>query len=356
MRVFSPPEPKRRWSAIGAVAIVLLAGAADAQAPTVLQAPAAPRAATPLRETPAAPPKASPSRRRRTPKVTPKPTTPPADLAGADYLGQDRALTPQQKASLAIAKTWRDAASGGAVVFAFGGAEPTMVCAVLEVCDVELQAGEQVNSINVGDSARWLVTPAVSGQAPSEIQHLVLKPMDVGLATSLIITTDRRTYHLALVSRREDYMPRVAFTYPADTAAQWANLRLHVAQQAAADQARVARDAAVPGAQAASGKQEYLADLRFNYTVTGEAGWKPVRVFNDGIKTIIEMPGALPQGDAPTLVVVRKGGSASNDADTTLVNYRVQNGRYIVDQVFDQAVLVVGVGRQQERVTIARGN
>jgi type IV secretion system protein VirB9 len=54
--------------------------------------------------------------------------------------------------------------------------------------------------------------------------------------------------------------------------------------------------------------------------------------------------------------VVRKGGAVSNDADTTLVNYRVQDGRYIVDQVFDQAVLVVGVGAKQERVTIVRGN
>jgi type IV secretion system protein VirB9 len=242
------------------------------------------------------------------------------------------------------------------VVFAFGGAEPTVICAVLQVCDVELQAGEQVNSINLGDSARWLVTPAVSGPAAGEVQHLVLKPMDVGLTTSLIVTTDRRTYHLALVSRRDDYMPRVAFTYPADTAAQWANLRLHVAQQAVVEQARVAKDTAVPGARAANGSQEYLANLRFNYAITGEASWKPARVFNDGVKTVIEMPSSLAQGDAPTLLVVRKGGNVSNDADTTLVNYRVQDGRYIVDQVFDEAVLVVGVGNKQQRVTIVRGN
>jgi type IV secretion system protein VirB9 len=340
-----------------------LASPAGAQTPIVRPAAVAPKDATPIRETPPAAPKTG-ARRHRPAKAEPTAKAPAADTASADYLGQEKPLTPQQKASLAIAGTWREAASAGAappvsgadgaVVFAFGGTEPTVVCAVLQVCDVELQVGEQVNSINVGDSARWLITPAVSGPAPSEVQHLVLKPMDVGLATSLIVTTDRRTYHMALVSRRDDYMPRVAFTYPADTAAQWANLRLHVAQQAAAEQARVARDTAVPGAQASNGRQEYLADLKFNYAITGDASWKPVRVFNDGIKTVIEMPSTLPQGDAPTLVVVRKGGSISNDADTTLVNYRVQNGRYIVDQVFDQAVLVVGVGRQQERVTIVR--
>jgi type IV secretion system protein VirB9 len=151
-------------------------------------------------------------------------------------------------------------------------------------------------------------------------------------------------------------MPRVGFTYPADTAAQWAGLRLHVSQQAALEQAMVARETAAPGARAANGSQEYLANLRFNYAITGDANWRPVRVFNDGVKTVIEMPSTLPQGDAPTLVLVRKGGNVSNDADTTLVNYRVQDGRYIVDQVFDEAVLVVGVGNKQQRVTIVRGS
>jgi len=366
MPPFSHTEIRLRRTTIAVLAIALLAGAADAQAPTFLQPPVAPKNATPSRGTPSADLKAVPPSRHRRSKVSTKAKAAPVDSAGADYLGHDKALTAQQRISLAIAGKWRDdalagaappvAGADGAVVFPFGGTEPTVVCAVLEVCDIQLQAGEQVNSINVGDSSRWLITPAVSGQTPNEVQHLMLKPMDVGLATSLVVTTDRRTYHMALVSRRDDYMPSVAFTYPADAAAQWANLRQHVAQEAAAEQARVTKDTAVPGAQAPNGSQEYLANLRFNYSITGEASWKPARVYNDGVKTIIEMPSILPQGDAPTLVVVRKGGAASNDADTTLVNYRVQDGRYIVDQVFDQAVLVVGVGAKQERVTIVRSN
>jgi P-type conjugative transfer protein TrbG len=372
MLQISHPMSTPRRTALAALAIVLLASAADAQAPTVLKAPVPPKDATPFREEPTPAPKATPSRSRRKARAEPKAKTEPkakaepAQSEGGEYLGRERPLTAQQKTSLAIAAKWRESTSGGAVppvagadgavVFAFGGTEPTVVCAVLEVCDIELQAGEQVNSINVGDSSRWQITPAVSGPASSEVQHLVLKPTDVGLSTSLIVTTDRRTYHMALVSRRDDYMPRVAFSYPADTAAQWANLKLHVAQQQAMEQARAAKDTAVPGARAANGSQEYLANLRFNYAITGEANWKPARVFNDGVKTVIEMPSSLAQGDAPTLLVVRKGGSVNNDADTTLVNYRVQDGRYIVDQVFDEAVLVVGVGNKQQRVTIVRGN
>jgi P-type conjugative transfer protein TrbG len=372
MLKISHPETAPRRTALAALAIVLLASAADAQAPTIPKAPVPPKEATSLRDEPTPAPKATPSRGRRMVKgepkamAVPRAKTEPAQSEGGDYLGRQKPLTPQQRVSLGIADRWRAAASAGvapptpgadgAVVFAFGGAEPTVICAVLQVCDVELQAGEQVNSINLGDSSRWLVTPAVSGPSASEVQHLVLKPMDVGLSTSLIVTTDRRTYHLALVSRREDYMPRVAFSYPADTAAQWANLKLHAAQQLAVEQARVAKDTAAPGARTASGSQEYLANLRFNYTISGEARWKPARVFNDGVKTVIEMPSSLAQGDAPTLLVVRKGGNVNHDADTTLVNYRVQDGRYIVDQVFDEAVLVVGVGNKQQRVTIVRGS
>jgi type IV secretion system protein VirB9 len=37
-----------------------------------------------------------------------------------------------------------------------------------------------------------------------------------------------------------------------------------------------------------------------------------------------------------------------------LVNFRVEGSRYIVDRLFDKAILVIGVGKKQTRVTIAR--
>jgi type IV secretion system protein VirB9 len=38
-----------------------------------------------------------------------------------------------------------------------------------------------------------------------------------------------------------------------------------------------------------------------------------------------------------------------------MVNYRLQGDRYIVDTVFDKAILIAGVGGNQRRVTITRG-
>lgn len=259
-------------------------------------------------------------------------------------------LTKREKAALAIAKRWQDggstglmptAGADGTIRFAFGTTHPSIVCAVLQVCDVELQPGEQVNSINLGDAARWLVEPAITGSGAAEVQHLIIKPQDVGLETSLVVTTNRRTYHFLLRSHRTQFMPRVAFSYPEDAAAKWEALKTRETQER--------REATIPQTG------EYLGDLSFDYTVSGETRWKPVRVYNDGRKTIIQMPAAMAQTEAPSLLVVRKDGGVFTEEETTMVNYRVQGDRYIVDAVFDKAILIAGVGSTQDRVTIQRG-
>ena len=277
--------------------------------------------------------------------------TPPRDALSDQYFNaQNPVLTPAERAALAISQKWRDTGSAtirpvagadGSIRFLFGASQPSIVCAVLQVCDVELQAGELVNSIHLGDTARWLVEPAITGVGAAEVQHLVIKPMDVGLETSLMVTTNRRTYHLRLRSHRTDFMPRVAFTYPEVSAAKWDALKKREVQER--------REATIP----VTG--EYLGDLSFDYSVSGTASWKPVRVYNDGAKTIIQMPAAMVQTEAPTLLVIRKDGGLFTDDETVMVNYRVQGDRYIVDTVFDKAILIAGVGPGQDRVTIQRG-
>lgn len=234
-------------------------------------------------------------------------------------------------------------APGGAVSFVFGVTAPSIVCAVLQVCDIELQPGEQINSVNLGDTARWLIEPAVSGSGAGEVQHLIVKPLDVGLETNLVVTTDRRTYHMRLRSHRSQYMARIVFLYPDD-----ANAKLRAFTRRA-ELLRVSAAQSGPAHQA-----DYASRLDFNYSIEGRAPWKPVRVFNDGVKTIVEMPTIMQQTEAPSLLVVRRDGSPRDDKDKILVNYRLQDNRYIVDQVFDRAVLIAGVGRRQDRVVITR--
>jgi type IV secretion system protein TrbG len=277
-----------------------------------------------------------------------------SNIPDAYFSKQNPSLTQQERAAIAMAKKWQAASAtrlkpvqgqDGSIQFLFGAQQPSVVCAVLQVCDIQLQPGEQVNSIHLGDQARWLVEPAITGQGPAEVQHLIIKPMDVGLETSLVVTTDRRTYHIRLRSHRRDFMPRVSFTYPEDAMAKWEAIK-----------SKENRARKIKQSQTLPETNAYLGDLDFLYQITGPAAWKPLRVYNDGKKTIIQMPKTFTQKEAPVLMVVRKDGGFFAKEEATMVNYRLQKDRYIVDSVFDKAFLIAGVGSQQSRVTITKGD
>jgi type IV secretion system protein VirB9 len=168
--------------------------------------------------------------------------------------------------------------------------------------------------------------------------------MDVGLETSLIVTTNRRTYHFRLRSHRTEFMSRVAFTYTEDAAAKWVAIKSKEQQD---QKERKARTIPQTG--------EILDNLHFNYSIAGNAPWKPVRVYNNGTKTIIQMPSTMAQTEAPALLVIRNDGGIFSDAETVMVNYRIHGDRYIVDTIFDKAILIAGVGRFQDKITITRG-
>lgn len=274
---------------------------------------------------------------------------PGAQLADQYFAGKDLTLTQQEKDALAMTQQWRGkggialqpaAGADGAIRFLYGVHQPSIVCAVLQVCDIELQAGEQVNSIHLGDMARWIVEPAITGSGAGEVQHLIIKPMDIALETSLVVTTNRRTYHFRLRSHRTEFMPRVAFTYAEDAMAKWDAIKSREVKEK--------QERTIPQTG------EYLGDLNFGYDIAGAAAWKPIRVYNNGSKTIIQMPDAMARTEAPTLLVVRKDGGWFSEGETVMVNYRVQDDRYIVDTVFDKAILIAGVGGNQDRVTITR--
>lgn len=271
-----------------------------------------------------------------------------ADNSAADayFAKQNPKLTAQEKTAIAIAQKWKSATGmkpvagpDGMVRFIFGGQQISIVCAVLQVCDIELQPGEQVNNLNVGDP-RFTVEPALSGVGAAEIQHLIVKPLDVGLETSLIVTTNRRTYHMRLRSHRTEFMPRVGFTFTEDALAKWDAIKLQ--------ETKLKQEQTIPQTR------EFMGDLSFAYNVVGSAPWKPVRVYNDGTRTVIQMPTAMAQTEAPTLLVIRKDGGLFSDDETVMVNYRVHGDRYIVDTVFQKAILIAGVGRGQDRVTITK--
>lgn len=268
---------------------------------------------------------------------------PDLPLEALYFGGENPVLTPSEERALRIAREWQAKAAtqltpvpgpDGAIQFLYGAVQPSIVCAVMQVTDIELQPGEQINNINIGDSARWLVEPAVTGAGVAEVQHIVIKPMDVGLETSLMVTTNRRTYHFRLKSHKTQYMPKISFIYP--DAVEQRFLALKERQKEEKEKNTIPET------------QEYLGNLDFDYRISGSAPWKPVRVYNDGTKTIIQMPPKMRQTEAPSLLVMNNDGEA-------LVNYRLQGDRFIVDQLFEKAMLIAGVGSKQTKITITRG-
>jgi type IV secretion system protein TrbG len=230
----------------------------------------------------------------------------------------------------------------GRVMYSYGAGLPTVVCAPLRVCMIELQAGEKiVGEPHIGDSVRWNISPAMYGTGDQATAVIILKPQTPGLDTNLLITTDRRAYYLRLISKPDDYVARVAFAYLEDDTRKWQQQL--AAQQALAKQEQHAAE--VPPAVIA------VENVNFDYAIHGgDEHIRPVRVFDDGAKTYIQMPAELEHREAPVLLVVGKDGKGE------MTNYRVKDQTYIVDRLFDRANLVLGSGKKPQKVEISRGH
>lgn len=188
------------------------------------------------------------------------------------------------------------------------------------VTDIALQAGETLVSVAAGDTARWTVGDTTSGSGEGRRTHVLVKPFAAGLSTNLVITTDRRAYHLALVATPMTAMAAVSWRYPEDAL---------LAVKRTAD----------PAPPVAAGLS--VNDLDFGYAVSGDTPpWRPLRAFDDGRQTYIEFPATLATGEAPPLFLVGPKGEA------TLVNYRVSGRFYVVDRLFEMAELRLGARKQ----------
>jgi type IV secretion system protein VirB9 len=205
------------------------------------------------------------------------------------------------------------------------GALYQVYAAPAQVTDIALEPGEKLVSVSAGDTVRWVVGDTTSGEGKDAIVHILVKPIGADLLTNLVITTDRRTYHLEMRSSASTNMASVSWTYPAS-------------ELLALKKQRVEADVTA-GAVVDAGIN--IEQLKFRYRIEGDAPWRPVRVFDDGSKVYIQFPSGLAQSEAPPLFVV------GPDAKPALVNYRVRGATYIVDRLFAAAELRLGTAPQR---------
>lgn len=211
-------------------------------------------------------------------------------------------------------------------------AKPILACAPLNLCAIQLQQGELINDISLGDSAHWMVSTALIGTDESGSYQINIKPKQLDLATDMNVTTNKRSYHLGLVSQNEVSAEIVNFYYPEETL----QLAIQRANKDFKSNQHVIEDAT----------QINIESLNFNYQILGDKPvWRPTRVFDDAKKTYIQMPNITKNVELPVLYLVR-------NKQKQLVNYRYHEPYYIIDGLFEKAYLISGKGREQIKVII----
>ena len=268
-------------------------------------------------------------------------------------LSPQKPLTKKQQAGVRMASKWVKKAAtpnmgeDGRVRFLHGQGEPTIVCAPLMVCDLALEPGEIVQPPLFLADKRWSAEPGVSGSGSGRTTHVLLKPSDAGLITNLVIHTNRRSYSIKLVSRTKDYMPLVAFDYPAEQMAKsW--------DQYAADMEEEA-----PDARPASVCDQPPSIPPSAFKIEGpDVSWKPVQVYAVGTpvgqKTCVQFPADMGSHMLPALVVLGPSKGWFSGPTMQPVNARFQQNRWIVDNLLDSFALVDGVGSAQQKITVER--
>lgn len=168
-----------------------------------------------------------------------------------------------------------------------------------------LDPGEQVDTIAVGDSTAWQVTPSERGD------HLFIKPLEAGRTTNLTVVTDVRIYAFELTGA---YGPTsetpftVRFVYP----------------EAALD----------PAAQGST------APAHTPYRLSGERRLRPLAISDDGERTFIEWSS---DDDIPAVFAV------DGRRREILVTGHMRDNRMVIDAVYP--TLLFRLNREVARAT-----
>lgn len=155
---------------------------------------------------------------------------------------------------------------------------------------------------------------------------VLIKPLQAGLETNLVLTTSQRVYLLTLRSGAADaFNAAIAWDYGF----------------AASSRALADPLPDLPPIDGQAATPQGPLDARYRIEARGRSPrWAPTAVFNDGTRTFITLSPDAAIDEAPALFV-RAG------EDLALVNYRQADGVLIVDRVFDEAELRLGDRRPQ---------
>lgn len=177
------------------------------------------------------------------------------------------------------------------------------------ITTIKLNSDEELIYIGGGDTENWQIDD-VRGGRDNSIQ-VIVKPLFPNLKTNLNITTNKRRYLVNLFSTTGSYNPLVQFAYPYEA---------KIAHYKDSDGISLAVSSA--------------SELDFGYKWSKKESFSPEQVYNDGVKTIVVLPQKLQE----TPVVYGYG----EDGQLTLINFRQNDNKIIIDKVLSKLQLVLG--------------
>ena len=292
----------------------------------------------------------------------------------------DRDLKTLSKLDLLDAKQVAGTAyKAGLVTFAYGSGIPTVVCALLELTDLAFEKGESILSVQLGDSVRWNIESAISGSAHDSVEHLIVKPLEAGLKTSMLITTDRRTYHIRLKSTEADFMPAVVFSYPNslklpskkhygdDSYLQYtsnydsnedhndysetnSSLKNYSSVQNVSYEGN-----SRPALNVATTYNDSIQRRNYNYSVDGDSKIIPQNVYDDGKRIFIVMNNPINSSYLPVLQEISSESFLFFGEDkTNTINFTYFDNTFVVDGIYSHLRLISKNGEEKQSADVVR--
>lgn len=292
----------------------------------------------------------------------------------------DRDLKTLSKLDLLDAKQVAGTAyKAGLVTFAYGSGIPTVVCALLELTDLAFEKGESILSVQLGDSVRWNIESAISGSANDSVEHLIVKPLEAGLKTSMLITTDRRTYHIRLKSTEADFMPAVVFSYhnslklPSkkhygdDSYLQYtsnydsnedhndysetnSSLKNYSSVQNVSYEGN-----SRPALNVAATYNDSTQRRNYNYSVDGDSKIIPQNVYDDGKRIFIVMNNPINSSYLPVLQEISSESFLFFGEDkTNTINFTYFDNTFVVDGLYSHLRLISKNGEEKQSADVVR--
>ena len=292
----------------------------------------------------------------------------------------DRDLKTLSKLDLLDAKQVAGTAyKAGLVTFTYGSGIPTVVCALLELTDLAFEKGESILSVQLGDSVRWNIESAISGSANDSVEHLIVKPLEAGLKTSVLITTDRSTYHIRLKSTEADFMPAVVFSYPNslklpskkhygdDSYLQYTsnyvsnedhndNSETNSSLKNYSSVQNVSYEGnSRPALNVAATYNDSTQRRNYNYSVDGDSKIIPQNVYDDGKRTFIVMNNPINSSYLPVLQEISSESFLFFGEDkTNTINFTYFDNTFVVDGIYSHLRLISKNGEEKQSADVVR--